>query len=60
MSFKKLTRTVSVYEILNEILDFKNYNGQFVQRRCKAAFRKFAEEGCVNLDDFSIGVIHND
>lgn len=67
-SFQKLVVTdtskrqkpVHVCEILREALNFKNYNGQFVQRRAKAAFRKFTEEVCNNMDDFSIGVVHRE
>jgi len=54
----KRQESVPVCNILSEVLHFKNYNGQFVQRRCKAAFRKFSEDNCVNMDDFSLGVLY--
>lgn len=66
LSFQKLEITgtskrktpVHVCEIVQEILDFKNYNGQFVQRRSKAAFRKFTDNYYENMDDFSVGVVY--
>jgi hypothetical protein len=54
----KRQESVPVCNVLSEVLHFKNYNGQFVQRRCKAAFRKFSEDNCVNMDDFSLGVLY--
>jgi hypothetical protein len=56
----KRQESVPLLEILNEVLNFKNFNGQFVQRRCKAAFRKFADGNYVNLDDFSLGVLYHE
>jgi hypothetical protein len=55
----KKQESVHVCDVLREVLNFKNYNGAFVQRRCKAAFRKFAEESVVNMDDFSLGVVYH-
>jgi len=55
----KRTEKVSVRDVLTEVLNFKNFNGQFVQRRCKAAMKRFAEEGIANIDDFSIGVVYD-
>lgn len=49
---------VPLHTILLEVLNFKNYAGAFVQRRCKAAFKKFHEENNFNSDDFSIGVLY--
>lgn len=54
-------RTVAVplKEIAHELFLFKNYSGAFVQRRCQKAFRSvFKNNGWVNIDDFSIGVIY--
>ena len=45
--------------VLKELLAFKNYNGNFVQRRFGRAFDKFAKDGWRNGDDVSIGVIHS-
>jgi hypothetical protein len=51
------TSNVPLEEVLAEVLHFKNYAGEFVQRRCKAAFKKFAENHWSNSDDFSMAVI---
>ena len=53
----KRLEKVPVCEVLAEVLNFKNYSGFFVQRRCKAALKKFADENTLNMDDFSIGVV---
>jgi hypothetical protein len=55
----KRQEPVHVCEVLERLLGFKNYHGQFVQRRCKAAFRDFSEQNYFNTDDFSIGVLHH-
>lgn len=44
-------------ESTREILAFKGYFGEFVQRRCQKAFKQFKDQGIHNYDDFSIGVI---
>ena len=51
--------TVQLQDVLFEILHFKNYAGAFAQRRCKAAFKKFHENGMSNSDDFSMGAIYH-
>lgn len=48
---------VESIDIIKELMDFKNYSGEFVQRRCQRAFRKFRENNIQNCDDFSMGVI---
>jgi len=56
-------RAVSVpwVKVLHEIMKFKGYAGVFVQRRCQKAFRTtFAQNGWLNMDDFSIGVVYGD
>ena len=54
------TEKVPLLSVLTEVLAFKNYSGQFVQRRCKACFKKFSEEGITHIDDFSIGVVYDE
>jgi hypothetical protein len=49
---------VSEADLVSELTSFKNYSGQFVQRRCRKAFSEFDKKGWRNLDDFSMGVIH--
>ena len=51
-------KTVPEWCILKELLAFKNYNGNFVQRRFNRAFEKFAKDGWRNNDDVSLGVIY--
>jgi hypothetical protein len=43
--------------VMKELIAFKNYQGEFVQRRGKRAFEEFAKLGWVNTDDVSIGVL---
>jgi hypothetical protein len=50
---------VPLYEILSQLLHFKNYAGAFVQRRCKAAFKQFGLDNWHNSDDLSIGVLYH-
>jgi preprotein translocase subunit Sec63 len=45
--------------IVTEMMAFKNFNGTFVDRRCKRAFETFNTNGIKNMDDFSIGVIYD-
>lgn len=54
----KYSETVPMTTILKEIMAFKSVNGEFVQRRCNAAFKKFKQNNWFNTDDFSVGVIH--
>lgn len=49
---------ISEADLISELTSFKNYSGQFVQRRCRKAFSEFDKRGWRNLDDFSMGVIH--
>lgn len=54
----KSTKTIPITTILKEVLNFKNYGGEFVKRRCKAAFRQFQEMNWHNSDDFSMSGIY--
>ena len=51
--------SVPLHSVLCEVLNFKNYSGAFVQRRCKAAFKKFSASNWHNSDDFSMGVVYH-
>jgi len=53
----KATILVPDSEIIREVMSFRGYQGEFVQRRCQRAFDTFEKNGWVNFDDFSIGVI---
>lgn len=48
---------VGPLQTLKELLAFKGYFGEFVNRRCQKAFKQFKEQGIFNYDDFSLGVI---
>lgn len=50
----KQPNSVPLQQILLEMLGFKNYAGSFVQRRCKAAFKKLNDNNTFNSDDFSM------
>ncbi len=52
------TELVPEEEIIKEILAFRGYQGEFVQRRCQMAFNKFEKAGWRNFDDFSVGAIY--
>lgn len=54
------TRRVSMFEIFQEVLAFKNTRGEFVHKRCVKAFRQFRESGWENADDFSLAAIAGD
>ena len=54
----KTSELVPEEEIIKEILAFRGFQGEFVQRRCQRAFVKFDKDGWRNFDDFSVGVIY--
>jgi hypothetical protein len=46
-------------EVIRKCLDFKSFNGQFVQRRMQAFFKECKKLGWEHSDDFSVGVVYN-
>jgi hypothetical protein len=56
-STTKQNQSVSSLDTIAEILAYKGYFGEFVQRRSNKAFKQFKEKNIHNYDDFSIGVI---
>jgi hypothetical protein len=48
---------VPTIEVIKELLAFKNFGGEFVQRRAQRAFEKFQKDGWENTDDVSLGVL---
>jgi len=50
-------KRIPSHEIISELLAFKGYKGEFVQRRFNKAFETFCKKGWKNLDDVSIAVI---
>jgi len=47
---------------MNEFCSYKNYKGEFVQRRCKAALKKFGRtwENISHYDDIAVAAIYHD
>jgi hypothetical protein len=43
--------------IMHEMLAYKNFAGEFVQRRMNKAMRTFDKDGLENFDDVSIATI---
>ena len=50
-------KEISVPRIITEITGFKNFQGEFVQRRCNKAFKEFTKKNWHNTDDFALAVI---
>ena len=50
--------SIPMADVLKEMTSFKNYNGEFVQRRCQKALKQCRANGWQNMDDFSIGAIY--
>lgn len=46
-------------KIIEEMLKFKNFNGEFVRRRMTKAFETFAELGWQNNDDFTVAAMYD-
>jgi len=53
----KTTKDVPVDLIVKDLLDFKNHNGVFVQRRINGFLKKCAKNGWQNTDDVSMAAI---
>lgn len=53
------TTTISVplFDVIKELMAFKNTTGSFVLRRCIKALKTFKEKNWFHADDLSIGVI---
>ena len=56
-SFMSCSNLVPVIDVIQELLAFKTYQGEFVQRRCRRAFELFQEVGWVNTDDVAVAAI---
>lgn len=56
-SFKKRgeNKFIDYIDVLKDFLDFKNMNGEFIQRRAKHFFKKYESENIIHLDDIVIG-----
>lgn len=58
VSFTKDGQMIKLEDVLKELLPFKNFNGEFVERRA-LRFMKDAEKlGWAHNDDFSMAAIH--
>lgn len=52
-------KPVETWRVLNELLRFKGLKGEFIQRRCRRAFDRFAEIQWKNQDDVFVAGISN-
>ena len=63
-STSKTEKQVNFLDVVRELLQFKNYNGIFAERRMKRAFDPllgaFGKHGWINTDDLSMGVIYHE
>jgi hypothetical protein len=50
-------KELNVVAVMRELLGFKNFQGEFVQRRCVKAFKDFTKKHWQNTDDFAIAAI---
>jgi len=54
----KSSVSVSEYDIIKELVGYKNHNGEFVKRRMQA-FAKYCQiNSWENIDDYSVGAIY--
>lgn len=54
------TKTIETYNpitLIQNLIDYKNYNGQFVQRRCQKYLKECQDQKILNNDDFTIATI---
>lgn len=52
---------IPMLDVLRDCVAFKNCNGEFVTRRCRAVIRKLANQnGAFHEDDFSMAAIYNE
>ena len=56
-SFISCSSLVSAIDVIQELLAFKTYQGEFVQRRCRRVFELFQEIGWINTDDVAVAAI---
>lgn len=59
-SLTQTTKTVEPYKsitLIENLIDYKNYNGQFVQRRCQKYLKECQDQKIMNNDDFTIATI---
>ena len=56
-SFTSCSNLIPAIDVIQELLAFKTYQGEFVQRRCRRAFELFNEIGWVNTDDVAVAAI---
>jgi hypothetical protein len=53
-------KAIPVVEVLQEFLNIKGENGEFVRRRCNKAMKKFVKAGITHSDDFSMTILKVD
>jgi len=54
---EKTPDATNVFNIVQNVVAYKNHNGEFVQRRMNRAMRDFEKQGLENFDDVSVATI---
>lgn len=58
LSYIKKNESISVETIVNDVLDFKSFNGEFLKRRMNKINKIHKKEGITHYDDVSIGIAY--
>ncbi len=58
MDFSSPQCHIDCWQVLNNLLPFKNYAGLFVERRLNRFLKEFNAAGCVNNDDVSMASVY--
>lgn len=54
---EKIPDTINVFNIVQNVVAYKNHNGEFVHRRMNRAMIDFDKQGIENFDDVSVATI---
>lgn len=54
---RNLGSSLPTAEVLKNVLAFKGFQGEFVQRRVQRVLKEFKDQNIQNYDDFSLGVL---
>ena len=58
--FNPKIKELDWYDVVGEMIDFKNTNGVFLKRRVKKVMKNYLKEGFINDDDLSIGCFYEE
>ena len=58
--FYAAQKEIDWYDVVREMIDFKNTNGIFLKRRVKKVMRNYLKRGLINDDDLSIGCFYEE